>query len=314
MPEIERAEAEWNDGASTLPPEAAFEQPSEQPQVRDPERFTGHRVQLQLFEGPLDLLLYLVRAHRYDICDIPVADVTAQFFEFLRLMDELDLEYAGDFLVTAATLMQIKSRMLLPKHESANEEEIEDDSKNDPRRELVERLLEYQKFQEAADTLRGLRDERAQMWTRPPWKDEGGTMKDENEDENADASFHPSSLIPHPSEDAALLLQDISTFDLLRALQKVLDRQAERPVALVRREPFTLAERVAVVLRRLSGAGEGVSFGALCDDCQTRLEIVLTFLALLELINRKRILVAQDTLFDEIWVRANVPLQTPLPA
>ncbi len=273
--------------------------------MRDPERFTGHRVRLQLFEGPLDLLLYLVRAHRYDICDIPVHEVTAQFFEFLRLMDELDLEYAGDFLVTAATLMQIKSRMLLPKHESANEEEIEDDSKNDPHRELVERLLEYQKFQEAADTLRGLRDERAQMWTRPPWGDEGGTMKDEN----ADAAPHHSSLITHHSEDAALLLQDISTFDLLRALQKVLDRQAERPVALVRREPFTLAERVSVVLRRLNGASAGVSFGALCDDCQTRLEIVLTFLALLDLINRQRILVAQDTLFDEIWVRANVPSQ-----
>jgi len=207
--------------------------------------------------------------------------------------------------VTAATLMQIKSRMLLPKHESANEEEIEDDSKNDPRRELVERLLEYQKFQEAADTLREMRDERAQMWTRPPQpKDEGAAMTDEN------GSLAPPSEV---IEDSALLLQDISTFDLLRALQKVLDRQAERPVALVRREPFTLAERVSVVMRRLNGAGEGISFGALCDDCQTRLEIVLTFLALLELINRKRILVAQDTLFDEIWVRANVSSQMPAP-
>jgi segregation and condensation protein A len=101
-----------------------------------PGRFTGHRVQLQVFEGPLDLLLYLVRAHRYDICDIPISDVTRQFIDFIVLMDELDLEYAGDFLVTAASLMAIKSRMLLPKNESANEDEMDDDSKNDPRQEL----------------------------------------------------------------------------------------------------------------------------------------------------------------------------------
>jgi segregation and condensation protein A len=145
-----------------------WEQPTGQPQVREPERFTGHRVRLQIFEGPLDLLLYLIRAHRYDVFDIPVAAVTAQFMEFLQLMEELDLEYAGDFMVTAATLMQIKSRMLLPQHESANEDEM-DESKNDPRQELVERLLEYQKFQGAADTLRDMREERSQMFSVRRW-------------------------------------------------------------------------------------------------------------------------------------------------
>jgi segregation and condensation protein A len=273
-----------------------------QPQVRDPERFTGHRVRLQVFEGPLDLLLYLIRAHRYDICDIAITDVTLQFIEFIRLMDELDLEYAGDFMVTAATLMQIKSRMLLPQHQSENEDEMDDDSRNDPRKELVDRLLEYQRYQEAADTLKELRDERAQMWTRPPISPELA----EALAARADAVVDESQT---PEDEGAMLLQDISTFDLLRALQKVLDRVAERPVTTIRREPFTLAERVRDVLRRISGSADGLTFGDLCDDCGTRLEVVITFLSVLELIARKRIVVQQETAFDEILVRT-----TPQPA
>jgi segregation and condensation protein A len=266
-----------------------------QPQVRDPDRFTGHRVQLRLFEGPLDLLLYLIRAHRYDICDIAIADVTNQFIGFIRLMDELDLEYAGDFMVTAATLMQIKSRMLLPQHQSENEDEMEDDAKNDPRRELVDRLLEYQRYQEAADTLKDLREERAQMWTRPPISPELA---------EALAARSDTDVVAPPEDDGAMLLQDISTFDLLRALQKVLDRVAERPVTTIRREPFTLSERLRDVMRRIAGSDSGLTFGDLCDDCNTRLEVVITFLSVLELIARKRIVVQQETLFDEILVKA----------
>jgi segregation and condensation protein A len=265
-----------------------WEQPTGQPQVRDPERFRGHRVRLRIFEGPLDLLLYLIRAHRYDVFDIPVAAVTGQFLEFLQVMEELDLEYAGDFLVTAATLMQIKARMLLPQHESVNEDEM-DEGKNDPRQELVERLLEYQKFQGAADTLRDLREERARTFTRPAVV----------EGLNGLDGVH---ALPDVEADGALLLQDISTFDLLRALKKVLDRVAERPVALVRRETFSLAERVRDLLHRVRATDEGVSFGALCEDCETRLEVVVTFLALLELISRQHVRVTQRKLFDEIWV------------
>lgn len=279
--------------------DAPFSQPSDQPQVRDPDRFTGHRVRLRIFEGPLDLLLYLVRAHRYDIADLPLGEITAQFIEWLRLMDEVmdevdvELEQAGDFLVTAATLMQIKSRMLLPQHQSANEDEIEDDSKNDPRRELVDRLLQLQQFQDAADNLRELRDERAQLWTRPP----------PAPDLASGMSTHAAGEASESVEESTLL-QDISTFDLLRALQKVLDRQEERPVTLVRREPFSLNERVRDVWRRLNAHRDGLSFGALCDDCQTRLEIVITFLAVLEIIRRGRVIVSQRALFDEITLSA----------
>jgi segregation and condensation protein A len=284
---IVQTEVSLSPDVNSLP----WEQPAGQPQVREPERFTGLRVRLQIFEGPLDLLLYLIRAHRYDVFDIPVAAVTAQFMEFLQLMEELDLEYAGDFLVTAATLMQIKSRMLLPQHESANEDEM-DEGKNDLRQELVERLLEYQKFQGAADTLRDMREERAQMFTRPAVV----------EGLNGLDGIRP---LPDAAEvNGGLLLQDISTFDLLRALKKVLDRVAERPVALVRRETFSIAERVRDMLRRVRATDEGISFGALCEDCQTRLEVVVTFLALLELVSRQHVRVTQRELFDEIWVRS----------
>lgn len=270
----------------------------DQPRVRDPERFTGHRVRLRLFEGPLDLLLYLVRAHRYDICDIPISEVTTQFVHFLTLMDELDLEYAGDFLVTAATLMAIKSRMLLPKHQSANEDEMEDDSSNDPRQELVNRLLEYQRFQDAAETLRGLREERSALYARPTLPSEVAQMLEEISNPVDDFDMEARQ-----QEQTGALLGDISTFDLLRVLQKVLDRQTEAPVAIIRREPFTLSERVRQVLKRVSSTRIGLSFEEICDDCESRLEIVITFLSVLELIRRNHVSIEQLSLFDEIWVK-----------
>jgi segregation and condensation protein A len=224
-----------------------------------------------------------VRAHRYDVCDIPIHLITRQFIEYLRLMEELDLEYAGDFLVTAATLMQIKSRMLLPQHESQNEDAMQQEEA-DPRKELVERLLEYQRFQEAAETLKEMGDSRANTFARIPPPPDGSP--------------------PIEEVSASLLLQDISTFDLLRALQKVLDRQSQRPTTTIRRDPFTLSERVRDVFKRVSVTAEGVNFDDLCEDCQSRLEVVITFLALLELISRKRVIVEQARHFDEIWVRA----------
>ncbi|HEX8552873.1 MAG TPA: segregation/condensation protein A [Abditibacteriaceae bacterium] len=263
--------------------------------VQNPERFTGHRVQLAVYEGPLDLLLYLVRAHRYDICDIPIAEITGEFVEFIKLMSELDLDYAGDFLVTAATLMQIKSRMLLPKHESENEDEMTDDSDADPRTALVERLLELQKFQGAADILRERRDERAHVFSRPAVLDPSVAAAQQAALETGE---------PAPEPDMGVMLRDVSTFDLLRALQKVLERQNERPVTTLRREPFTLAERAKEVFKRLA-QGEA-TFGELCDDCQTRLEVVITFLSILELIARKRIAARQPEAFGEIYLNVQI--------
>lgn len=266
--------------------------------VRDIERFVGHRVRLQLFEGPLDLLLYLVRAHRADICDIPITEITGQFIEFIVLMDELDLDYAGDFLVTAASLMAIKSRMLLPQHQSANEGEMEDDSARDPRQELVDRLLEYQRFQDAAETLRGLREERASLYARPALPSDVAALLEE-----ASNPLDNFDLEERNAAQTGALLGDISTFDLLRVLQKVLERQAEAPVATIRREPFTIGDRVRHVFKRVSSTRNGLSFEDICDDCQSRIEIVITFLALLELIRRHHVSIEQLSLFDEIWIK-----------
>ncbi|HEX8465454.1 MAG TPA: segregation/condensation protein A [Abditibacterium sp.] len=252
-----------------------------QPQVREPERFTGHKIHLPVFEGPLDLLLYLIRAHRYDILDIPIRQITGQFVEYLSLMRDVEADYAGDFLVTAATLMQIKARMLLPKTESESEEIMAQDEA-DPRRELVDRLLEYQRIQEAAEELRQKRDERADLFSRPP-----------------EAAKFDSQFDAELSQ--AMLLAEVSSFDLLSALRRVLKRVEEAPVALVKREPFTLPDRLRGISARLYHTGE-ISFDSLCDDCTSRLEVVVTFLAILELIRRGRAKVRQLTLFDDIWL------------
>ena len=257
-------------------------QAANQPQVKDPDRFTGHKIALPIFEGPLDLLLYLIRAHRYDIFDIPISRITGEFVEYLSLMQEVGAETAGDFLVTAATLMQIKARMLLPKAESENEDSMDDEGA-DPRAELVERLLEYQRIQEAAEELRDKREARADLFARSP-----DALK--------------SSWNAYDAELAqSMLLSDVSSFDLLSALKRVLKRLEEAPVGLIRREPFSLSERLKDVEWRIIGAGR-MSFDALCEDCQNRLEVVVTFLAILELIRRGRARVSQSALFDEIWV------------
>ncbi len=246
----------------------------------DTDRFVGHKVRLDSFEGPLDLLLYLVRAHRYDICDIPIAQITGQFMEYVGALREVDAESAGEFLVTAATLMQIKARMLLPRAQSSNEE-VMDEEPADPRAELVEQLLELQRFQEAADTLKHKREEWTDIFRRPVLAAQLSLFDDE-----------PLSLAPG----------EVSSFDLLSALKRVLRRLEEAPVALVKREPFTLPERLKIVSARITNFQGGATFEFLCDDCTSRLEVVITFLAVLELIKRGNLKVRQLTLFDEIYL------------
>ncbi len=246
------------------------------------ERFVGHKIRVQVFEGPLDLLLYLVRAHRYDICDIPISQITGQFIEYLALMREVEADYAGDFLVTAATLMQIKARMLLPKAQSQNEDILDEDLV-DPRAGLVEQLLELQRFQDAADDLKQKREEWADIFRRPVLARQLNLFGDEE-------------------DNVSLSLGDVSSFDLLSALKRVLKRLEDAPVALVRREPFTLPERLKALTARIYHTPGGATFEWLCDDCASRLEIVITFLAVLELIKRGRLKVRQLTLFDEIFL------------
>lgn len=251
------------------------------PPVQDAQRFDGHKIRLDVFEGPLDLLLYLVRAHRYDICDIPISRITRQFIEYLTLMCEVEADYAGDFLVTAATLMQIKARMLLPQQQSQNEEVLNEEAV-DPRAELVERLLEYQRIQEAADELKSKNEEWTDVFRRPVLSRGLRLFGDEDPE--------------------TLSLGDVSSFDLLSALKRVLARLEEAPVALVAREPFSLPDRLKALAARIYHTQNGATFELLCDDCASRLEVVITFLAVLELIKRGRLKVRQLTLFDEIYL------------
>ena len=269
--------------SENIAPTQAPNQTPNQPQVKDPDRFTGHKIALPIFEGPLDLLLYLIRAHRYDIFDIPIHKITGEFVEYLSLMNDVAADSAGEFLVTAATLMQIKARMLLPKTESESEDAMDEET-IDPRAELVERLLEYQRIQEAAEELRDKREARADLFARSP-----ESLKNSWNAYDAELS-------------QSLLLSDVSSFDLLSALKRVLKRLEEEPVALVRREPFSLDARLKDVEWRIVGAGR-LSFDDLCQDCQNRLEVVVTFLAILELIRRGRAQVRQSALFEEIVIK-----------
>jgi segregation and condensation protein A len=238
-------------------------------------------VRLESFEGPLDLLLHLVRAGQMNIFDLPIATLCGQYLDHLAAMEALDLVIAGEFLVMAATLLEIKSRLLLPappKEEAADEEQGE---AADPRAELVERLLEYGKYQAAAETLRGCEGERRQVFFRPPaeWAGE-------------------YRLPPRWGE--------LSADELLRTLERLLAEvgAGERAVTSVRRQKITLRMKMRAVLTRAEAAGAG---GVLLDDLLPEppfalLEVVLLFLALLELLKAGSVLVAQERFCGEIRV------------
>jgi len=214
-----------------------------------------YQVKLEMFEGPLDLLLHLIREHQLDILDIPIARITEEYLRYLTLMQELDLDVAGEFLLMAATLIHIKSKMLLPPEEAAEGEVVEEE---DPRAELVDRLLQYKKFKEAAQTLGLLEAEQMLLHQR-------GAPAIELEVEG------PLS---------------VSLFELLRAFRDVL-RRAEAPAALeITPEELNVGQRIVLLLDRLA-AESPIEFTGLFAGATRRGEIIVTFLALLELLRRR---------------------------
>lgn len=255
-------------------------------------RFTGYPVTLPAFEGPLDLLLYLIRRQELDIYDIPIAVITGQFLDYLALMEAFDVEVAADFLVMAATLMEIKSRMLLPR--PPTELLPEDEEQEDPRAELVRRLLEYQQYKSAAGELHRRADEQKRVFLRSAVVQELSFLK------------------PDPA-----LAGDTDAFSLWAALQQVLARiEAAGPVMReVVRPKVTIRQQMLYILQMLETHPQGVTFAVLLLgdglELPTRLEVIVTFLALLELMRLHRIEVAQSALFGEIVVRA---LHAPAPA
>jgi segregation and condensation protein A len=253
-----------------------------------PDRvFTGHPVKLPpgsgtaAFEGPLDLLLYLIERDEIDIFDIPVEHITSQYLEYLATLDSLNIEVAGEFLVMAAQLLEIKSRMLLPQPERPEDDEEE---VGDPRAALVARLIEYRRYKAVADELRARAEVQRYIFSRRGVVNGNGNGNGHHE---------------HPY----LMLNDVSTFDLWAAFQTVLSRAAEAPTdGEVVRPRFTVGQKVAAIVSRLRWAKEGMRFVELFDEGATRLELIVTFLALLELIRLRRVRVAQPQLFGEIRV------------
>lgn len=234
----------------------------------------GCQIVLPVFEGPLDLLLHLIRESKIDIYDIPIAEVTDQYLQYLSLMESLDLEIAGDFLVMAATLLEIKSRMLLPPEPKDEEEE----ESADPRAELVERLIEYQRYKEASELFREFEIERSKIF-------KAGARDIE-------------------IDYAAFVLKEVKPLDLLDALNRLLSEVAdgEEEVTTIARRRITVRMRMAELWRRLEAAGQGVLFDDLFEEPRGRTDIVITFLAILELLRLQRISVRQGQVFGRIEI------------
>jgi segregation and condensation protein A len=212
----------------------------------------GYRVQLELFEGPLDLLLHLIKKSEVDITDIPVASITEQYLGYLDLMRELNLDVAGEFLVMAATLMLVKSRMLLPAPEG------EEDEEDDPRADLVRQLLEYSRYRDSAFEL----GERPRLN-----RDTFVRMR------NAEGIEPDPNLPPHLK---------VTLWELMAAFQKVLKRSQPDPVHEIANDPVRVRDRIDGILRTLSVARK-VTFESLFDESSSRSFVIVTFLALLEL-------------------------------
>jgi len=217
----------------------------------------GYRVKLEIFEGPLDLLLYLIRRDEIDIYDIPIMKITGQYMEYLDIMRMLDLDIASDFLVMAATLIYIKSRMLLPPEEREEEEEEE----YDPRMDLVRQLLEYRKFKDVATQLQAMEEEREKLFRRA---DQDNLSK---------------------GEQPAL---DVGIFKLLSAFSDVLKRSDAGKLREIVEDRFTVSDRIVYIMGMLKKAA-AITFYSLFTDAASRAEIVVTFLALLELMRSKKV-------------------------
>ncbi len=234
----------------------------------------NYKLKLEFFEGPLDLLLYLIKKNEVNICDISIADVTEQYLQYIELMKLLDLDVIGDFLVMAATLIQIKSRMLLPQEETQEEEE------EDPRSELVKRLLEYQKFKEAATELREREVKQKEFFVRPA----DDSIKAEHQEKEV---YFEASL-----------------FDLISAFSNALKDLPKEAFYEIIKDEYTVDEKIHDLLHMLLIKPE-VSIVDLFKRSRNKLEVVAYFLAILELIRLKEIVVVQRQVFGEIKIIRN---------
>ena len=235
-----------------------------------------YEVKLEIFEGPLDLLLYLIKKEEINIHDIQIAKIADQYLQYMDLMKMLDLNIAGEFLVMAATLMHIKSKMLLPQDETEEEKPEED-----PRDELVKKLLEYRKFKEAAEQLKAREAEQKEVFSRPATRQPIENSVGEDE-----------------------LYFEASIFDLLSAFSKVLKEVPKNKFYEVVKDEVTVSEKIHEIFHILVKKPV-IYFLELFGKVRNKIDIIATFLALLELIRMKEVLVKQDKVFSDIKIIRN---------
>lgn len=219
-----------------------------------------YKIKLQQFEGPLDLLLFFIKRDEVDIYDIPISRITKEFMEYLSLLEKLDLEIAGDFILMAATLMQIKVKMLLPKEVDEKGEEI------DPRADLVNALLEYKRYKEMSEELSFLESNQRKVSYR------GYYDEDEKEE----------------FQDLGKLLKNITLFDLIKAFKKVITEKEQEPVHQIKKLNVSIEEQVEYILEKVNQKKE-LNFLELITGVVEKLRVVVTFIAMLELIKMGRI-------------------------
>ena len=225
---------------------------------------------IQDFEGPLDLLLHLIRKNQMDIRDIAIAPITRQYIEYIRLMTILNLEVAGEFMVMAATLIHIKSKMLVP----VSPTEVEEDGE-DPRETLIQRLLEFERYKQAASVLRQQYDIRTATWMRP------------------------DAVVPKFKDDAGEEMLEAGLFDLVSAFKELLDRRKLLVQLEVEGEGKSLDQAIGDLLAMIK-AGESLEFMSVFESLNTKAEMILMFIALLELVRLKRVKVYQRSMFEGI--------------
>lgn len=241
-----------------------------------------YSVKIDAFEGPLDLLLHLINQAEVDIYDIPVAQITDQYVTYIETMQELELDIASEYLVMAATLLAIKSQMLLPKQEELFEEEWTLDEEEDPREELMNRLIEYRKYKEAANELKEKEKERSLIYTRAP--DELDEYVTEEERRK-------------------LAISDVTLFDMLGAYQKLMRRKAllAPRTKTVKSQDYSIEDKIEYVLKRISDLNRPCHFEELFVE-RDRGQVVMTFLAILELMKTKTIRCVQNENFTDIMI------------
>lgn len=243
----------------------------------------NYKLKLDIFEGPLDLLLFLIKKDDIDITNIPISRITEQYMQYIEMMKVLNLDIVGDFLVMAATLMQIKSKMLLPPDPS----EV---CPEDPRDELVRRLEEYQRFKEIADELKEREIERRNLFSRELTEDASQKMID----------------------DAREVYYEASLFDLINALSEALKRTPEEVIHEIVKEEFTVEQKIHEILHLLL-VTSNVTLSDIFAKSKSKVELIVSFLAILELIRLKEIKAVQLELFGSIEIQRNKDNLTPAP-